>query len=223
MLHRIYLMNKNFYNYFNSYNFHNLYKELLNFCTVELSAFYFDIRKDLLYCDPIDSKKRSDCILVLNIILNCLLKWFAPILSFTTEEIFRLINKKEDENSIHLKNFIKIPENWNNEELNSNWEKIKKIRDEANVSIEAQRSEKIIGSSLEANIEITIKDKEIFDIAQKYDFSEICITSYALILSDNNLEKDIQVISSKASGNKCPVCWKIRENVCERAGHCHLV
>ena len=102
-------------------------------------------------------------------------------------------------------------------------EKIKKILDEANVSIEAQRSEKIIGSSLEANIEITIKDKEIFDIAQKYDFSEICITSYALILSDNNLEKDIQVISSKAAGNKCPVCWKIRENACQRAGQCHLV
>ena len=151
MLHRIYLMNKNFYNYFNSYNFHNLYKELLNFCTVDLSAFYFDIRKDLLYCDPLDSKKKSDCILVLNIILNCLLKWFAPILSFTTEEIFRLIKKKRNENSIHLKNFIKIPENWKNEELNSKWEKIKKIRDEANISIETQkRANKIIGSSLEA-------------------------------------------------------------------------
>ena len=172
MLHRIYLMNKNFYNYFNSYNFHNLYKELLNFCTVELSAFYFDIRKDLLYCDPIDSKKRSDCILVLNIILNCLLKWFAPILSFTTEEIFRLINKKEDENSIHLKNFIKIPENWNNEELNSNWEKIKKIRDEANVSIETQRSNKTIGSSLEADIQIKLKNN-FYDLAKKNDFSEI--------------------------------------------------
>ena len=222
MLHRVYLINKNFYNYFNNYNFHNLYKELLNFCTVELSAFYFDIRKDLLYCDPLDSKKRSDCILVLNIILNCLLKWFAPILSFTTEEIYRLINK-EKENSIHLKNFIKIPENWKNEELDSNWEKIKKIRDEANVSIETQRSEKIIGSSLEANIEIKIKDKDIFDIAKKQDFSEICITSSASILRDNNLEKNIQVISFKAVGNKCPVCWKIRKNTCERAGHCHLV
>ncbi len=222
MLHRIYLINKNFYNYFNTYNFHNLYKELLNFCTVELSAFYFDVRKDLLYCDPLNSKKRSHCILVLNIILNCLLKWFAPILSFTTEEIYKLINK-EEENSIHLKNFIKIPENWKNEELNSNWEKIKKIRDEANISIETQRSEKIIGSSLEANIEIKIKDKDMFDIAQKHDFSEICITSSASILSDNNLEKDIQVFSSKAAGNKCPVCWKIRENVCERAGNCHLV
>ena len=121
ILHRIYIINKNFYNYFNSYNFHNLYKELLNFCTVELSAFYFDIRKDLLYCDPINSKKRSDCLLVLNIILNCLLKWFAPILSFTTEEIYRLVNK-EGENSIHLKNFLQIPESWKNEELNLNWE-----------------------------------------------------------------------------------------------------
>ena len=86
--------------------------------------------------------------MVLNIILNCLLKWFAPILSFTTEEIYRLINK-EEENSIHLKNFIEIPENWKNEEIDSNWEKIKKIRDVANISIESQRAIKVIGSSLE--------------------------------------------------------------------------
>ena len=218
MLHRIYLMNKNFYNYFNSYNFHNLYKELLNFCTVELSAFYFDIRKDLLYCDPIDSKKRSDCILVLNIILNCLLKWFAPILSFTTEEIFRLINKKEDENSIHLKNFIKIPENWNNEELNSNWEKIKKIRDEANVSIESQRANKTIGSSLEADIQIKLKNN-FYDLAKKNDFSEICITSLATVIQDDNINNDIQVTCKKAKGNKCPVCWKISETSCEKHGH----
>ena len=218
MLHRIYLMNKNFYNYFNSYNFHNLYKELLNFCTVELSAFYFDIRKDLLYCDPIDSKKRSDCILVLNIILNCLLKWFAPILSFTTEEIFRLINKKEDENSIHLKNFIKIPENWNNEELNSNWEKIKKIRDEANVSIESQRANKTIGSSLEADIQIKLKNN-FYDLAKKNDFSEICITSLATVIQDDNMDNDIQVTCKKAKGNKCPVCWKISETSCEKHGH----
>ena len=218
MLHRIYLMNKNFYNYFNFYNFHNLYKELLNFCTVELSAFYFDIRKDLLYCDPIDSKKRSACIIVLNIILNCLLKWFAPILSFTTEEIFKLINKKEDENSIHLKNFIIIPENWNNEELNSNWEKIKKIRDEANVSIESQRANKTIGSSLEADIQIKLKNN-FYDLAKKNDFSEICITSLATVIQDDNMDNDIQVICKKAEGNKCPVCWKISKTICEKHGH----
>jgi len=217
MLHRIYLINKNFYNYFNSYNFHNLYKELLNFCTVELSAFYFDIRKDLLYCDPLDSKKRSDCILVLNIILNCLLKWFAPILSFTTEEIYRLINK-EEENSIHLKNFIKIPENWKNEELDSNWEKIKKIRDEANISIETQRANKTIGSSLEADIQIKLKNN-YFNLAKENDFSEICITSLAKVIQDNNMEEDIQVTCKKAEGEKCSVCWKISKTSCEKHGH----
>jgi len=217
MLHRIYLINKNFYNYFNSYNFHNLYKELLNFCTVELSAFYFDIRKDLLYCDPIDSKKRLDCILVLNIILNCLLKWFAPILSFTTEEIYRLINK-EEENSIHLKSFIKIPENWKNEEINLNWEKINKIRDEANISIESQRSSKAIGSSLEADIQIKLK-KDYYNIAKNNDFSEICITSSASVTQDDKIEGDIQVICKKAEGTKCPVCWKISKINCKKHGH----
>ena len=217
MLHRVYLINKNFYNYFNSYNFHNLYKELLNFCTVELSAFYFDIRKDLLYCDPLDSKKRSDCILVLNIILNCLLKWFAPILSFTTEEIYRLINK-EEENSIHLKNFIEIPENWKNEEIDSNWEKIKKIRDEANISIESQRANKVIGSSLEAGIQIKLK-KNYYNIAKNNDFSEICITSLASVTQDDKMEEDIQVICKKAEGTKCPVCWKISKTNCKKHGH----
>jgi isoleucyl-tRNA synthetase len=221
MLHRIYLINKNFHRYFKSYNFHNLYKELLHFCTVELSAFYFDIRKDLLYCDPTDSKKRSDCISVLNIILLCLLKWFAPILSFTSEEIYRLINKEAKENSIHLKNFVKIPENWKNEELNANWEKIKKIRDEANISIETQRTDKIIGSSLEANIQIKLKD-ELYKIAKNEDFSEICITSSASIIKDDKIKSDIQVNTQKAIGNKCPVCWKISENDCERHGHLKL-
>ena len=87
MLHKIFVLNDKFKKYFKNYDFHNLYKELLNFCTVDLSAFYFDIRKDNLYFDTKNSKKRKSTILVLNIILNALLKWFAPILSFTTEEI----------------------------------------------------------------------------------------------------------------------------------------
>jgi len=221
MLHRICLIDRNFHRNFKAYNFHNLYKELLNFCTVELSAFYFDIRKDLLYCDPIKSEKRSECILVLNIILQCLLKWFAPILSFTTEEIYRLLNKSEEKNSIHLKNFVKIPENWKNEELNAKWKKIIKIRDEANISIEAQRTEKIIGSSLEASIKIKLKE-ELYNLAKNEDFSEICITSSASIIRDNKIENDIKVFTEKAEGNKCPVCWKISKDNCKRHGHLKL-
>jgi len=221
MLHRIYLINKNYYKYFKSYNFHNLYKELLNFCTVELSAFYFDIRKDLLYCDPTDSKKRMDCVKVLNVILQCLIKWFAPILSFTTEEIYILINKNDEKNSIHLKNFVQIPENWKNKKLNDKWEKIIKIRDEANISIEAQRAEKIIGSSLEANIQIKLKEK-LYNLAKMEDLSEICITSSASVIADDKIESDIQVFAEKAQGNKCPVCWKISKDICKRHGHLKL-
>ena len=104
MLHRVYELNNNFKNYFKSYDFHNLYKELLNFCTVDLSSFYFDIRKDALYCDSKDSDRRKSSIVVLNIIIESLVKWFAPILSFTTEEIFTLNKqraKKYSSRAIH--------------------------------------------------------------------------------------------------------------------------
>ena len=148
MLHRIYDLNENYKNYFKSYDFHNLYKELLNFCTVDLSAFYFDIRKDALYCDSEDSEKRKSSIIVLNIILESLIKWFAPILSFTTEEIFTLINKNEK--SIHLEKFIEFPKSFENKKLNEKWIELKKIRDICNISIEAKRATKEIGSSLEA-------------------------------------------------------------------------
>ena len=216
MLNRIYLLNDNFQKNFKSYSFHNLYKELLNFCTVDLSAFYFDIRKDTLYCDKIDSEKRKNCILVLNIILECLLKWLAPILSFTTEEIFSIINKNNK--SIHLEKFVKVPNSWNNINLNEKWTILKKIRDNCNISIEEKRAEKIIGSSLEAKIEVKLKSK-LYEIAKNIDFAELCITSEAQISEDQKISEDISVITFKAEGEKCPVCWKIKKGKCERHGH----
>ena len=216
MLHQLYMLNESFNKNFESYNFHTLYKDLLIFCTVDLSAFYFDIRKDTLYCDPKNSDKRNGCIRVLQIILQSLLTWFAPILSFTTEEIFRLIYK-ESKGSIHLKKFVKIPKNWKNEELNSRWEKLKKIREISNVSIESMRSEKTIGSSLEANIRIKLK-KELYELAKNFDFSELCITSEASVEELKVSNQDIVVETSKAVGEKCNVCWKIIKGKCERHG-----
>ena len=143
MLHKIYNLDLNFNKYFKNYDYHNLYKELLNFCTVDLSSFYFDIRKDTLYCDPIDSKKRKSSLILLNIILNSLLKWFAPILSFTTEEIYQLISKKNK--SIHLESFINFPEKFENQKLSQKWIELLKIRDICNISIEEKRASKEIG------------------------------------------------------------------------------
>ena len=122
-----------------NYNFHKLYKDLLNFCTLDLSSFYFDIRKDVLYCDSIKFKKRKNCVIVLNIILESLLKWFAPILVFTTEEIYSLVNKDNSE-SIHENNFVKIPSSWKNDKLNEKWSNLFKIKQEANIAIEEKRS-----------------------------------------------------------------------------------
>ena len=217
MLHKISILNNSFQKNFKSYNFHTLYKELLNFCTVDLSSFYFDIRKDSLYCDNKETQKRKDCILVLGIILDCLLKWFTPILSFTTEEIFKLLNK-DSEDSVHLKVFPKIPNKWKNESIEKNWAKLIKIRNAVNASIETKRAEKLIGSSLEAAIKIKL-DNDYYNLANKYDFSEICITSGAKIILDEKSKKEIEVETFKAEGEKCDVCWKISKEKCDRHGH----
>ena len=217
MLNKVSDLNEKFQKNFELYNFHTLYKELLNFCTVDLSSFYFDIRKDSLYCDTKETQKRKDCIIVLNIILDCLLKWFAPILSFTTEEIFKLLNKDE-ENSIHLKEFPKIPESWKSEIVEKNWIKLIKIRNLANASIEVKRAEKLIGSSLEAKIKVKLNN-DYYNLAKKYDFSEICITSGAEIILDEKSKEEIKVETYKAEGEKCNVCWKISKEKCDRHGH----
>ena len=211
MLHKIYSLNSNFKNYFSNYDFHNLYKELLNFCTVDLSAFYFDIRKDTLYCDPLDSKKRQSTILLLNVILNSLLRWFAPILSFTTEEIYKLLFNNNK--SIHLEKFLEFPDNFKNDKLNQKWLDLIKIRNICNISIEEKRAAKEIGSSLEAKIKINL-DKKLTEITQNIDFSELCITSGAEVIYGENTETSAQSI--KAEGSKCPVCWKIFEKACPK-------
>tara|TARA_B100001057_G_scaffold300372_1_gene300526 strand:- start:418 stop:3132 length:2715 start_codon:yes stop_codon:yes gene_type:complete len=213
MLHKIYNLNLNFTKYFNNYDFHNLYKELLNFCTVDLSAFYFDIRKDTLYCDPKDSKKRKSTLLVLNIILNSLLKWFAPILSFTTEEIYQLISKKKK--SIHLEKFLNFPKKFENLKLNNKWLKLLRIRDICNLSIEEKRASKEIGSSLEASLILKISKKDA-EIVNEIDLSELCITSSVEIRKNDS--DDIVVKTLRAKGDKCPVCWKISPNPCMRHG-----
>jgi len=211
MLHKIYQLNLNFMKYFKNYDFHNLYKELLNFCTVELSAFYFDIRKDSLYCDSKDSKKRKSTLILLDIILNSLLKWFAPILSFTTEEIYQLVSKKNK--SIHLERFLGFPKKFENIELSNKWEQLLRIRDICNLSIEEKRGTKEIGSSLEAALTIEL-DKKSLEQAKGIDLSELCITSSAEI-KDGVYDK-ISVETKKAKGVKCPVCWKINELPCPR-------
>ena len=218
MLHKIYVLNSNFNGYFKNYDFHNLYKELLNFCTVDLSAFYFDIRKDTLYCDPINSKKRKSSLILLNIILDILLRWFAPILSFTTEEIYQLVERKNK--SIHLEKFLDLPKSFKNDVIYKKWLELIKIRDICNISIEEKRANKEIGSSLEADLDVKLNNK-FKQIVENVDFSELCITSKAEIDFDEKTE--VSVTTKKALGKKCKVCWKIKLDPCERHPKCQII
>jgi len=194
-----------------NYNFHKTYKEVLNFCALDLSSFYFDIRKDTLYCDDLNSKKRKDCIIILNIILECLLKWFAPIFVFTTEEIFSLVNKNEI--SIHETLFPVIPKDWANDVLKKKWENLYRIKQEVNIAIEEKRTNKEIGSSLEADILIHAHENE-FNLLEGLDLEEYFITSNAKKIKDE--KSKLKIIVKKAIGTKCPRCWKILENKCSR-------
>ncbi len=222
MLHQIFLLNQNYEKYFKEYNFHKLYKELANFCSLELSAFYFDIRKDILYCDDLSSTRRQACIHLLGLILDLLLKWFAPILSFTTEEIYQILNKEKN-SSIHLQNFPKIPVSWKNEYLFEKWNKFKIIKKVVNAAIEEKRATKDVGSSLEADVQIYLNEENL-KVVEGFNLPENFITSKAVakeMINDNNLfklnsDENIKVLVKKATGDKCPRCWKIFPHPCKR-------
>jgi len=222
ILTQVYDFDLRFRDYIKSYNFHKIYIELLNFCTLDLSAFYFDIKKDILYCDSENSQRRNNCLEILNVLINFLLKWFSPILAFTSEEAYQVIKNKKYK-SIHLQDFPVIPFIWNNSEIKNKWIGIKKVKQVVNAAIEDIRNKKIIGSSLEANVIVYLKD-EYLNIIKQEDLSEIFICSEAKaesFINQNDLFslKDVEGVAVKilkAKGQKCSRCWKILEKPCSR-------
>jgi isoleucyl-tRNA synthetase len=212
IFHKLFILGNSVKENLKNYNFHKLYRELLNFCTLDLSSFYFDIRKDVLYCDNLNSKKRKECVTTLNVILDCLLKWFAPIFVFTTDEIYSLLVK--DEKSIHEQLFPTIPKEWENKILDEKWKQLFKIKQEANIAIEEKRTNKEIGSSLEAELKITVGSKN-FDLLEGLDLAEYFITSKAEKNKSENQE-DLKIEVKKTKGVKCIRCWKILDNECAR-------
>ena len=151
-----------------------------------------------------------------------LLKWFAPILSFTTEEIFQIINKGKN-SSIHLETFPNIPPKWENKKLFNKWDKLKIIRNVVYASIEVKRSTKEIGSSLEADVQIYLGE-EYLKLVKNVNLSEYFITSNASakpMINDDKLFKleevnNVKVLVTKAKGKKCSRCWKILASPCKR-------
>jgi len=207
------------------FEYQKVFSLIFNFCTNELSSFYFDIRKDTLYCDSKDSLDRKSTRTVLDILFHHLLTLLAPILCFTTEEAWQ--SRYGSNESIHTKNFPQIQNKWKRLDLDSKWQVYKEIRKSINGAIEIERKNKKIGSSLEASIDLYLGDSQFNEIDQDL-LKDISIISELNILKESpndncfisETNKNIGVIVSKTSGEKCERCWKyfssLSNEICER-------
>ncbi|MDH5722710.1 MAG: isoleucine--tRNA ligase [Alphaproteobacteria bacterium] len=224
MLHRLFEMDKFVRECIQNYEFGKLAKTLHDFCNQELSAFYFDIRKDRLYCDALDSFERRACRTVMAEIFDCLVTWLAPILCFTTEEAwsYRPSSVFDETESVHLRDFPDVPDEWKNADLFKKWQNIIQIRSVVTAAIEPLRTSKELGSSLEAHVKIFLIEhykQHIHDI----DLEEISIISGAAVefvkkmpdgvFMTTGFQDMIGVNAQKASGHKCQRCWKILPEV----------
>src|SRR5690606_8836601 len=159
------------------YDYKRIVAVLSNFMNIDLSAFYFDIRKDALYCDPISSVKRRASLTVLDAVFDCLTAWLAPILVFTMEEAWLERHPGASE-SVHLQLFPDLPAEWRDDALAAKWEKIRDVRRVVTGALEIERKNKVIGSSLEAAPVVSIADADLLAALDGVDFAEICITSF---------------------------------------------
>ncbi len=203
-----------------AFDFKRVFHALSNFCINDLSAFYFDIRKDALYCDPKSSATRRASMRVMDEIFNHLTAWLAPIMCFTMEEAW-LARFPSDDDSVHLRQFPEIPGAWRNDELAAKWEKIRKVRRVVTGALEIERREKRIGSSLAAAPDIYVTDKELLAALDGIDLAEISITSGAELKTSKAPDdaftlpeiSGVGVVSKPASGTKCARSWKFTDDV----------
>ncbi len=201
-----------------AYNYNHLLQTLHHFCALDLSAFYFDVRKDTLYCDAADNPQRRAVRTVLEILFDHLVIWLAPVLSFTAEEAWLM--RHGENSSVHLQTFPDVPKSWHDEALCHKWAKIRDIRRVVTGAMELARADKKIGSSLQAAPQVYLTAEQEA-LLEGLDFAEICIASSlemhtqkppkgAFMLED---VADVGVEVILASGKKCERCWQVREDV----------
>jgi isoleucyl-tRNA synthetase len=205
---------------YEAYDFKRVFHTLSNFCVGDLSAFYFDIRKDALYCEPYSSKKRKAALAVLDEIFSHLTRWLAPILCFTAEEAW-LSRYPLADGSVHLEVFPKIPKGWRNDALGEKWERVRRVRRVVTGALEIERGAKRMGSSLEAAPSIYIEDPQLLAALGGVDVAEISITSAADVVAgpapaEAFILPDVPgvgVVPKRAEGRKCARSWRIVADV----------
>jgi isoleucyl-tRNA synthetase len=215
MLHRLAALGLEVEAAYAAFDYAKVVAALSAFMNTDLSAFYFDIRKDALYCDPPSSVKRRGALEAIDHVFRAVTLWLAPILVFTCEEAWG--SGKPAADCVHLEQFPKIPQEWRNEKLAEKWEKIRRLRLVVTGAIEIARASKEIGSSLEASPRVFIADSALLNALDGVDFAEVCITSDIAIeasapapesafrLSDT---PGVAVVVERATGVKCARSWK---------------
>ncbi|WP_456387656.1 isoleucine--tRNA ligase [Profundibacter sp.] len=219
VLHRLAELDQVVRDGYAAYDFQGVFRALFEFATLDLSAFYFDIRKDVLYCDG-DSEANRAALTVLDILHHRLTTWLAPILTFTMEEVW-LQRNEGDDISVHLEDFAETPASWRDEDLAAKWATIRKVRRVVTGAIEIQRQEKVIGASLEAAPTVHIRDADMLAAAKSVDFADVCITSDIRLSNDPIPDaafrlpevEGVGVEFERADGQKCQRCWKILPDV----------
>ena len=219
VLHRLAELDTRVRDGYTAYDFQGVFQAIFTFATVDLSAFYFDVRKDVLYCDG-DTVERRAARTVLDILFHRLTTWLAPVLVFTMEEVW-LERFGGEDSSVHLIDIPETPAAWLNPELAEKWAMIRRVRRVVTAALEVQRTEKVIGASLEAAPVLYLADQAVKDVLEQMPFADICITS-DLTLSTDAAPSDaftmaevegIAVSFVKAEGEKCGRCWKILPDV----------
>ncbi|HUE46295.1 MAG TPA: class I tRNA ligase family protein, partial [Aestuariivirgaceae bacterium] len=219
MLHRLHETGEAVRRGYESFDFKRAYWALLNFMTIDLSAFYFDIRKDALYCDPLSSVRRRACRTLMDRLFHCLTAWLAPVMCFTMEEAWQ---SRFGEGSVHLQRFPEVEANWRDTALGAKWDKVREVRRVVTGALEIERQvKKTIGASLEAAPVVYVSDPGLLAALDGVDLAEISITSDARLVAGEGpadafrLDEvaGVAVVPEHAQGRKCARSWKISEDV----------
>ena len=219
MLHRLAELDELVRESYDAFDFKRIARALIDFANVELSAFYFDVRKDALYCDAPSSLRRRASLAVIRTIFDCMVTWLAPMLPFTTEEAW--LSRNPSAVSVHLEQFAAVSAEWKNEALAEKWKKIRAVRSVVTGALEIERKDKRIGSSLEAAPVVYVADPELLKVLEGQDFSEICITSDITIEGGEGPADafrlddaaKVSVVPKLAEGRKCARSWRITTDV----------
>ncbi len=221
ILHRLHELEGQVRAAYEVFDYKRLFALLTNFMTVDLSAFYFDIRKDSLYCDAWSSLRRRSCRTVLDQLFHCLSTWWAPVLAFTMEEVW-LARFGGAESSVHLMQFAQTPDEWSAPDLAAKWDKIRDVRSVVTGALEIERQvKKTIGSALEAAPDVYVSRPDLIAALDGVDLAEISITSGARLIEGEgpadafrlDSVKGVAVVFKPAEGRRCARSWKITPDV----------